>query len=187
MIVQDQVTSKWFVWDTLQTQCATLTPLEDFLFGWYSEGVDHERQGYSRNSKLWHCELGKPLNTDKLNVSIKKYIGTPYNTRLWQAFSQHVFPLSLKLPLLDTQEEDNTENNTEMYCSQLIARTLIDCGALEHTKPCYAFLPNDFWVSSQLPWKSTYSPKKVHSRVIFPSQTLTRALFKSLYLQNIMP
>jgi hypothetical protein len=104
--------------------------------------------------------------------------GAPYSMRLWKAFGTHVLPLSLDLPTLD-EEHDDVERESEMYCSQLAARTLQDCGALDARKPCHAFKPSDFWHCMDMPWTEGFAPAtQHHARVVFPSGRLSLRFFE---------
>lgn len=186
LVYQCPDTLAWFAWDTMRTRKggATLTPLAEFLYECYESGIERERSGFAfgRNSVLWHCELGASM--PHLQKAIASLRSTPYSIRLWKAFSSFVMPLGLPMPVLDSNE-DHAETDGAMYCSQLIARTLMDAGALGTQRPCYSYTPDDFWISSALSWSPGFAPRThEHARLLFPQGRLTRPFFEALVQQH---
>lgn len=185
ILVRDPQSHQWSVWETARSckNGAGLTPLAQFLNDWHEVGLEKEAAGnaHGRHSVLWHCRLGAQLDEQRLARAVESMRGSPYSMRLWKAFSTHVLPLSLDLPLLE-DEHDAVERDTEMYCSQLAARTLQQCGALQPAgKPCHAYKPSDFWHSAELPWEAGFAPAtQHHARIVFPRGRLSLQLFEKM-------
>jgi len=172
MIYQDPHTLSWYAWDTTRShqQGAALTPLAQFLHEWWSEGRDKELSGslHGRNSVLWRCRLGAPPEPVKLQHAIAKFSGSPYSLHLWKAFSNTVLPLSLHLPVLD-EREDLVSEKCDMFCTQLVAATLMECGVLLRNREASEFKPSDFWTGEGLHWAAGFAPRAQHERILFPA------------------
>lgn len=186
LVYQCPETRQWSVWDTTRgrERGASLTPLHDFLFDWYSEGVQKERSGFAfgRNSVLWRCKLRSALQEPLFTAAIQSLRGKPYSMQLWKAFSTFVMPLAPPLPVLDSSE-DHVQDEEGMYCSQLIARTLMDVGALSKSRPCSSYTPQQFWTLTDMPWVPAYTPPSEHERLLFPPGRLSLQTFQSMVLR----
>ena len=178
MVFQDPQTLRWYAWDTTRSRTAgaALTPLADFLHEWFLEGLEKESAGSpsGRNSVLWRCRLGRGPDAAQLHAAIQKFVGRPYSMRLWKAFSSTVLPLSLHLPVLD-EREDNVVEEGDMFCTQLVASTLMECGVLQRGREASDFKPSDFWTGEGLHWAEGFAPQEPHERILFPPGAHTRS------------
>lgn len=183
-ILYRDASGRWFVFETTRSHKdgAGLTPLAHFLQEWYRQGCIKEQAGnaFGRNSTLWHCRLGARIDSAALGSAILRFRGAPYSMRLWKAFSAHILPVALDLPMLNATE-DAVEGDSEMFCSQLAARTLQECGALALSRPCFSFKPDDFWNSHGMPWAPGFAPlTQHHARIVFPKGALHLSLFEAM-------
>jgi hypothetical protein len=172
MLVQDPQDGTWHVWDTTRSRRygAMLTPLSDFLHECYIDGVEREEAGtpHGRNSVLWRCRLGAAPDPAKLRAAIELFAGRPYSMRVWKAFTSTVLPLSLPLPVFDAEDAIGEEGG--MFCTQLIASTLQECGVLERGRRASSYKPSDFWTGEGLQWSAGFAPGPYsYERILFPA------------------
>lgn len=179
----------WFAWETSayeHTKGATLTPLPQFLRKWMEEGWGKESAELrnARNATLWIAKLKQPLDGKKLAKFIGAAEGAPYNVNLLAAAGHRVLPASLSLPfLLEGKDDDAVDFESgeapPMFCSQLIVRTLMACGAMRRDRPSSSYLPRDFWDRGSLWGGSEEEHDKIWEaghgishriRVLFPAR-----------------
>ena len=183
MVVQDATNGTWHVWDTTRSRKfgAMLTPLAEFLYEVYEQGLRREKAGtpYGRNSVLWRCRLGAAPDSRKLRAAIETLAGRPYSMRLWKAFTATVLPLSLPLPMFSS--EDTLQEDGAMYCTQLIASTLMACGVLLREREASDYKPSDFWTGEGMMWAPGFAPgPHSYERILFPAGEHTAESFSSL-------
>ena len=171
----------WFAWETSayeHTRGASLTPLPQFLQKWVVEGWGKESEEVqnARNATLWIAKLKQPLDGKKLAKFIGAAEGAPYNVNLLAAAGHRVLPASLSLPfLLEGKDDDAVDFESgeapPMFCSQLIVRTLMACGAMRRDRPSSSYLPRDFWDMSEMDqvWEAGHGISQ-RIRVLLPSQ-----------------
>jgi hypothetical protein len=139
---------KWFVWDTeaYDGKGAKLTPLAQHLYDIFRHGKEKDIEAkYGRNSYVWMLPMGSLLPQDKLHEFVEKTIGASYNVNVVAAAAHKVFP-AIPLPLVDEEDADYVKGSApSMFCGQLIARTLMACGAISEHRASNTYLACDFW------------------------------------------
>jgi hypothetical protein len=190
MIIQDAHNGTWHVWDTTRSRKygAMLTPLPDFLMECFAEGCEREEAGnaHGRNSVLWRCRLGSAPDPLKLRAAIEKFAGRPYSMRLWKAFTATVLPLSLPLP--EFSAEDSVQEEGDMFCTQLIASTLMECGVLQRGRVASNYKPSDFWTGEGMQWSAGFAPGPFsYERILFPAGAHTAHSFAAMVHAATLP
>lgn len=152
-----------WVWDTSPSVGAYMCPLHRWIASnWRGRApspssppigvrvpyITHAHKGRKemQKSQIFVRRLLSPVSQDAVLSFLQKHLGIPYSYRFWKRAWEKAGGDLLTLPL-----PDQVVNDEGMYCSELIAETLVYAGELL----CDArqVMPHDMWASS-LPWRS---------------------------------